>query len=244
MGLSGFSLEPLQFRHDAVPGLVSCIIPVYNGERFVSEAIESASSQTYPQKEIVVVDDGSRDSTPEVLRSCGDSIKVVSQENSGPSVARNRGMEEASGAFFAFLDSDDLWVPEKLEAQMDRFRHRPDLELVSGHVKSFWIPELEEEGRLFGDHPYHRERPRFIPSTVLARRSVFERLGGYDPELRNGEDTDWIIRMMKTGTEYEILPRLLVHRRQHTSNLTRQVRPGHDHLMGLIKRNLDRQRVQ
>ena len=118
----------------------------------------------------------------------------------------------------------------------------PELELCSGHIRSFWIPELEEEARLFSDHPYHRERPRLIPSAVIARRDLFERLGGFDPGLRHGEDTDWFIRMMKSGSEYETVAKLVVHRRQHTSNLTRQVQPTHDRLITLLKTNLDRER--
>jgi len=142
----------------------------------------------------------------------------------------------------SFLDADDLWIEEKLELQMARFRARPELELVSGHIKSFWIPELDHERRRFQGHPYHQERAMLSPCTVLVRREVFQSLGGFDPELRNGEDTDWFIRMMKAGTEYETLPRLLVHRRQHTSNLTRAVRPTQERMLEHLKRTLDRER--
>ena len=149
-------------------------------------------------------------------------------------------MEESRGEFIAFLDADDLWVEDKLEVQMDRFRARPEIQLCSGNLKSFWIPELDHERRELENHPYHQERSMLSPCTLLARRGLFERVGGFDPTLRNGEDTDWFIRMMKSGAEYETLPRLLVNRRQHTTNLTRQVRPSQDRMLELLKRNLDR----
>lgn len=238
----GGVVAPLAFRHPPAPGLVSCIVPVFNGEKYVGEAIESILRQTYPDVEVTVVDDGSTDGTPEVLASFGARIQVHRQENQGPSLARNLGLEESRGAFVAFLDADDIWVDDKIESQLARFQASPDLELCSGHIKSFWIPELEHERAQLEDHPYHREKPMFSPCTILARRELFARVGGFDPSLRNGEDTDWFIRMMRSGTRYDTLPRLLVHRRQHTSNLTRKVKPSHDRMLELLKRSLDRNR--
>lgn len=234
------TVAPLSFSHPPKVALVSCIVPVYNGRRFIAEAVESILGQSYPDREVIVVDDGSTDDTMEVLETFGDDITVIQQENQGPSVARNCGMEESHGEFIAFLDADDLWVEDKLEAQMDRFRKAPEIQLCSGHIRSFWIPELDHERERFENHAYHQERAMLSPCTILARRELFERLGGFDPTLRNAEDTDWFIRMMKSGGGYETLPRLLVHRRQHTSNLTRQVRPSQDRMLELLKRNLDR----
>lgn len=235
-------VAPLDFRHPAEPGLVSCIVPVYDGERYVAETVESVLAQSHEPIEILVVDDGSTDGTVEALTRFGDAIRVIRQENRGPSVARNRGMEESRGAFISFLDADDLWIEEKTELQMARFRDRPTLELCSGHIRSFWIPELDHEREQYASHPYHQERPMLSPCTVLVRRTVFERLGGFDPSLRNGEDTDWFLRMMKAEIDYETVPRLLVHRRQHTTNLTRAVRPSPEAMLVHLKRNLDRER--
>jgi len=236
-------VAPLDFRHPLEPDLVSCIVPVFNGERYVSETIESILRQSYPLTEVIVVDDGSSDGTLETLAVFAERIRVIQQENGGPSLARNRGMEESRGAFIAFLDADDLWVEDKLEVQMDRFRARPGLQLCSGRLKSFWIPELDHERRRLENHPYHQERAMLSPCTVLARREVFRRIGGFDPDLRHGEDTDLFIRIMKAGIEYENVPRLLVHRRQHMSNLTREVSPSHDTMLAFIKRALDRERA-
>jgi glycosyltransferase involved in cell wall biosynthesis len=240
---SDLKSAPLDFRHPAEKGLVSCIVPVYNGERFVGECVESILRQSYGPIEVIVVDDGSHDGTLGTLRPFGDRVRIFQQENQGPSVARNRGVEESRGEYVAFLDADDLWVEDKIESQMDRFRARPELDLCSGHIKSFWIPELDHERIRVEDHPYHQERALLSPCTVLVKRRVFELLGGFDPELRNGEDTDWFMRMMKAGVEYETLPRLLVNRRQHSNNLTRHHRPSQEAVLGHLKRVLDRGRA-
>jgi glycosyltransferase involved in cell wall biosynthesis len=238
------ALPPLDFQHPPLTGLVSCVIPVYNGERFVAEAIESIVAQDYPSTEIIVTDDGSTDDTATVLERFGERIRVIRQENQGPSVARNRGMEESRGEFIAFLDADDLWIPEKTRLQVEAFRARPELDLCSGEMRSFWIPELRHEEEAFADHPYHGQRSQLSPCTILARRTLFERVGPFDPELRNGEDTDWFIRMVKAGAVYEALPQLILHRRQHTSNLTRAYRAGYDGVLDLLKRSLDRGRAR
>lgn len=235
-------VAPLDFRHTPVAGLVSCVVPVFNGERFVAEAVESILGQTYRWREVIIVDDGSDDGSVDVLARFGDQIRVLRQANRGPSMARNRGIEESRGEFIAFLDADDLWVPDKIESQISVLEACPDVQLCSGHIKSFWISELDHERRAFENHPYHGERPLLSPCTVLVRRELFQRLGGFDPELWNGEDTDWFHRMLKAGVGYETLPRLVVHRRQHTMNLTRKTRPSHETTLAHIKRTLDRHR--
>ena len=122
-------LPPLAFEHPPEPGLVSCVIPVYNGARYLAESIESVLAQEYRPLEVIVVDDGSTDGTGAVLDAFGDRIRSFRQENGGPSVARNRGMEMSRGEFIAFLDADDLWVPDKLRLQLDAMEARPYLDL-------------------------------------------------------------------------------------------------------------------
>jgi len=224
------------------PRGISCIVPVFNGERYIAETIKSILDQTLAPLEIIVVDDGSTDSTHDVLRPFGDHIQIVTQKNQGPSGARNRGLEQSRGEFVAFLDADDLWIPEKLELQIERMDEMPHAQLCSGHIKSFWIPELDHERVQLENHPYHQSRALLSPCTVLTRREIFERVGRFDPELQNGEDTDWFMRAMKLGVVIETLPDLLVHRRQHLSNLTRTTQPSADAVLELLKRTLDRGR--
>ncbi len=235
-------VAPLTFRHSPETGVVSCIVPVYNGERYVTEAVDSILRQSWDALDVIVVDDGSTDDTVQALAPFEARVRVIRQDNAGPGAARNHGLEESRGEFVAFLDADDIWVDDKLEAQLALLRDRPEVDLCSGHLQSFWIPELDHERARFQDHPYHREQPMLSPCTLLTRRSVFEALGGFDPALRTGEDTDWFIRFMRAGYRIETLPRLLLHRRQHTANLTREARPGYDGVLELIKRALDRER--
>ncbi|HCA58980.1 MAG TPA: hypothetical protein DEP46_13490, partial [Blastocatellia bacterium] len=110
--------------------LVSAIIPNYNYARYVGEAVESALGQTYPNIEVIVVDDGSTDNSLEVLEQYRDRIKIIAQKNSGVCVARNRGVAESEGEYIAFLDADDVWLPEKIEKQVEKFASGKDLGLV------------------------------------------------------------------------------------------------------------------
>src|SRR5437870_11720 len=107
---------------DVTSGFVSVIIPNYNYAHYVSQAIDSVLAQTYPHREVIVINDGSTDNSAEVLRSYGDSIRWIDQENRGQSVARNRGIEESRGDLVAFLDGDDAWLPTKLQRQIECLR--------------------------------------------------------------------------------------------------------------------------
>ncbi|MBT8336308.1 MAG: glycosyltransferase family 2 protein [Gemmatimonadetes bacterium] len=235
--------HPLDFRHTAREGLISCIVPVFNGEAFVAEALDSILRQSGVDTEVIVVDDGSTDGTPEVLDGFGDRIRVIRQENAGPAAARNRGLAESRGEFVAFLDADDIWVDDKLASQLAVLREQEDVEICSGHLRSFWVPELDHEREELENEPYHQERAMLSPCTILTRRAVFERVGGFDVSLRNGEDTDWFVRALRSEVKAHTIPRLLVHRRQHTENLTRRTPPSQLGLIDHIKRALDRERA-
>jgi glycosyltransferase involved in cell wall biosynthesis len=109
------------------PSLVSCIVPVFNGERYLREALDSILAQTYRRLEIVVADDGSADGTAGVVATFGDQVRYIRQANQGPSSARNLGIHVTTGEFIAFPDADDLWHAEKLERQVARFQARDEL---------------------------------------------------------------------------------------------------------------------
>ena len=119
--------------------LISCIVPAYNGERYLGQTIDSILGQTYRPIEVIVVDDGSTDRTADVAAGYGAPVRLISQPNAGPAAARNTGIEAARGVFLAFLDSDDLWHEEKLERQMQRFAARPELDYCVTHIRNFWV---------------------------------------------------------------------------------------------------------
>jgi glycosyltransferase involved in cell wall biosynthesis len=205
----------------AVPG-ISCVIPVFNGARYLAEALESVFAQTLAPVEIIVVDDGSTDATPEVAGRYCERIIYIRQDNAGPAAARNLGIARARCDWIAFLDADDLWLADKLERQAGRLVARPELEISITHVRNFWIPELRAEEEASRDHHISRPAiPGYVAQTMLARRAVFDTVGMFDPRLRVSEDTDWFARASDRGAVLELLPEVCVLRRLHHDNVSR-----------------------
>ena len=223
--------------------LISCIVPVFNGERYLGEALDSILGQTHRPLEIIVADDGSTDRTATVAAGYGDQIRYLYQPNAGTASACNLGLGAARGGFIAFLAADDLWHPEKLMRQMVRFRERPELDLCVSHVKNFWIPELGEEAERFRDHRISRPLPGYVPQTLLARRGVFETVGYFNVTFRHADSTDWFLRAVDSGAIIELLPDALVYRRIHQSNLSRRMAyDSRNEYLRLLKSSLDRRR--
>lgn len=221
---------------------VTCILPVHDGERFLAEAVDTVLDQGHPDLELLVVNDGSTDGTPEILQGYGDRIRVLDQEHSGCAAARNLGLEEARGELIAFQDADDLWLPGKLAAQEARFEADPDLELCTGLVQNFWMEEVAGEGEAYAGHRFSEPVPGFLLAAILARRSLFERVGRFDPQLRRGSDTDWFLRARDADVVEETVPRLVAKRRLHAGNLTRDDLASRDTLLRSMKASLDRRR--
>lgn len=192
--------------------LVSVVIPAFNAEKFIEHAIESVLSQTYPNLELIVVDDGSTDSTPDIAASFVDPrVRTVSQPNRGVATARNLGMAQSSGQLIAFLDADDRWDPEKLEKQVGAIASQPDcvamgcmMRYESGQGKVLGVAgqnvgppdqELIRSGRLMP----------FPLSSILCRRAALEKVGGFDESLDRSvpgqvEDLDLLARVAAEGT--------------------------------------------
>jgi glycosyltransferase involved in cell wall biosynthesis len=198
---------------------VSVVIPVRDGERYVAEAVESVLAQTLPGVEPIVVDDGSEDGTPEILRSLGAGVRVVRQERTGAAAALNRGVGLARGGLLAFLDADDLWVPDKLALQTAALERRPGLDLVFGHVRQFHSPDLTGEQRAAIACPPD-PAPGLSKGTMLVRRETFARVGPFDTTWRVGDFVDWYARATEAGLASEMLPDVLMLRRLHPGNTT------------------------
>jgi glycosyltransferase involved in cell wall biosynthesis len=229
--------------------LVSCIVPVFNGERYLAEALDSILAQQYEPLEIIVADDGSTDGTAAIARSYGDRVRVIRQPNAGAPAARNLGLQAARGELIAFLDSDDLWHREKLARQTARFAARPELEVSVTHVQSFWIPELQDEAERFRDHPLSQPQPGYVTITMLARRAVFERVGGFNTGLSVGDPMEWFVRAAEHGTIMDLLPDTLAYRRLHQRNLSwesggarRMTTAMQEAVLRVVKESLDRRR--
>jgi glycosyltransferase involved in cell wall biosynthesis len=223
--------------------LISCIVPVFNGERYLAETLDSILAQTYRPIEVIAVDDGSTDGTGQVIAGYGDRVRCLRQANAGPTAARNFGLTAATGALVAFVDSDDLWHPEKLERQVARFLARPDLDVCVSHVRNFWVEEIREEAARFERDRLGTPMPGYCNPTLLAKRALFERVGQFDPELDRRSQADWFIRARAHGANIELLPDVLVYRRVHRMNLSRRLHGQiRDDCLVIAKRLIDRRR--
>jgi len=222
--------------------LVSVIIPVYNGERYLAEAIESVSAQTYRPIEIIVVDDGSTDNSADVAKSFTNfQVRYCYQTNSGQGAARNRGVDLARGSFLAFLDADDVWLADKLTSQMMAFENNPDLDMVFGHVSQFHSPEIDVHLKA----KMNREEQRmsgYFAGTMLIKRESFLRIGPFATHWRIGEFIDWYSKAMEKGLKNFILPKVVMRRRIHSANMGIRERSSQTDYVRILKAALDRRR--
>ncbi|NIA20953.1 MAG: glycosyltransferase [Anaerolineaceae bacterium] len=205
---------------------VSVIVPVYNGERFLKQTINSVLAQTYRDFEVVVVNDGSSDGSRAILDGYGDRLRVFHQENRGAPGARNRAICEARGEWIAFLDHDDLWEPDKLEVQLKALRRDDDLLHAEARV-------INGDGRVIREAFSHQEdwpeertclervirhNPVYV-LTALVRREAVLKLGGLDPNDRFGTDEYLLwMRLLAAGYRARYLNRIVASYRVHGGN--------------------------
>ena len=205
---------------------VSIIIPTYNRRDLVREALASVQAQTYQDCELIVVDDGSTDGTAEVVQEFP-GVHYVSQSNRGVAAARNRGVALSCGELVAFLDSDDLWQPGKLDAQVAFFATCPDAQICQ--TEEIWL----RNGVRVNPHNKHRktggdifarslERCLVSPSAVMVRRELFKRIGGFDERLPACEDYDLWLRIAVTTPIFLIETPLVMKRGGHADQLSRR----------------------
>lgn len=206
--------------------LVSAIIPNYNYAQYVAEAVESALDQTYESLEVIVVDDGSKDGSLEVLEKFGDRIKVITKQNAGVSAARNTGVAASSGEYVAFLDADDAWLPEKIEKQLELFTTVTSVGMVHTGVV-----EVDESGARLRDDTNGMEgsvsgelllfeRPVILGggSGIVVSRKAFEEAGGFDTRLSTSADWDFFYRIASRFS-VGFVPDALLRYRIHGTNM-------------------------
>jgi glycosyltransferase involved in cell wall biosynthesis len=219
--------------------LVSVVIPVFNGSRYLAEAVRSVLDQTYPRVEVVAVDDGSTDDSPRVLAGFGERVRVIRQANSGVAAARNTGMSNARGEFVAFLDQDDYWRPEKLARQVDRFRASGRVGLVHtdfgfrrGDHESLDNPH--PAGLMVGDcfELLLLGNP-LCNSSVLVRKSVIDAVGPCDLRILGNtvQDYDLWLRVARVS-RFDFVASPLTFFRLHEGQ-------GHRDRRGMLSEELD-----
>ena len=221
---------------------VSVIIPAYNCQRYIAEALESALHQTYAPLEVIVVDDSSTDQTLEIARGFAQA-RCVSQLHAGAGQARNRGAALARGALLAFLDADDRWPLNKLSRQVEALRLQCDLDMVFGCVQQLHAGAEWEEGITKPEGSTSLLMPGLIAGTMLIRREAFDRVGKFKAEWKVGEFIDWYGRAADLGLRSACLPDLLLWRRIHTTNQGIVERASLSDYAKVIKACLDRRRA-
>jgi glycosyltransferase involved in cell wall biosynthesis len=228
--------------------LISCIVPVYNGERHLEEALHSILAQDWRPLEIVVVDDGSTDRTLAIARevaSRASEVRVVTQENAGPAAARNRGIAQSRGELICFLDGDDLWHGEKLGRQAALFDADPSLDFCVHHIQNFWDDDLANEADEYRDHARGQPIAGYVTQCLMARRRAFTRIGTFDPGLQHGDSADWFLRARAVGLSEKLMSDVLTYRRMHPENRSRTEASGSlDEFFGILKQSIDRKRVE
>ena len=220
--------------------LVSVLMPVYNRERYLAEAIESMLAQDYRPLEIIVVDDGSTDSSAAIAQRYGDPVRYDYQPHGGIANARNRSLALARGEYLAFLDSDDLWEGGALAKQMEVIRSDPDLAMVFGYVIEFISPELDQEtAAKLGCHP--EPMPSQGPGAIV-KAEAFRTVGPFRTEWQIGEFMDWQLRAKERGLKSRLLSEVVLRRRVHPSNTGVEQRDSRGDYLRILKASLDRRR--
>ena len=195
---------------------VAAIVPLFNGRRYIRDAIESILVQEPRPSEIVVVDDGSSDECAELLAGHPE-VRIVRQANAGEAAARNRGIRETTAPLLAFLDQDDVWLPGKLARQVPCLETDPALDIVFAQHRLM----VEEGARWFRRDALDRPLAAELPGTMIVRRRAFSRIGPFREELRLGSDVDWILRARDAGLACRLVEEVLLLRRLHEGNASR-----------------------
>jgi glycosyltransferase involved in cell wall biosynthesis len=211
---------------------VSVVVPTYNQARFIAATVESALAQTYPDVEIIVVDDGSTDDTQAVLSAYRDSVHCIHQQNRGLAGARNTGFLASRGDYLLFLDSDDLIHPDKLAAHVSVLEAEPGF----GLVYSAWRQISPDGTQVLGEVRPNRQgqllkelllrRFFFFASAAVLRRECIEQVGLFDESLRWSEDADMWLRLARAGYAFGYIDRPLLHYRIHAESMTASISPA------------------
>lgn len=210
--------------------MISVIIPTYNSSRHICEAVDSVLTQTYKNFEIIVVDDGSSDDTREVLKKYNEKIRYIFQKNSGPGIARNKGIEIANGEFIAFLDADDAWLPDKLFEQVKIFERDGDAALV--YCNGVFVDAIgnilnKKTANTTASYANQLKSISFIelvnrrdiyPSLVLVRKKILQDFGSFEPLYLNEEYFLWL--KIAYANKVYFLDKVLVRRKYLSQSLS------------------------
>jgi len=218
---------------------ISVIVVVLNGEQFLAEALQSIGAQRFPSLDIIVVDGGSCDRSIAIAQSFP-GVRVIHQKGIGLASARNEGLQAVpANHLIAFLDADDLWEVDKLHIQTTYLKSHPDCEAVTGHLVRFAQPGCTIPPQYYDDW-LNRPVPAYTLSGFLIRPSAFRHVGDFNPVLTVGCDHDWFARTKDFGLSFRILPQIVLRKRIHENNLSRNLPVYQQELLMLTRQSLAR----
>lgn len=226
---------------------ITVIVPCFNAEKHLAEALQSIKAQGIADCQVIVVDDGSRESPEPLVRAAFPGAEFIRQTNQGPSAARNAALRVARGRFVAFLDADDRWTDTTLPRLLKGFSDAPSADAVQGAVRRFW--DAPEGGKQSGDP--RSAAPAYFSFNVgamLIRRQVFDRVGLFNEGLWQSEDVDFHIRMKENGVRKLVIPDTVLLYRRHAESISERQKPsilvaGHQQSwLGLLEASLQRRR--
>ena len=213
--------------------LVSVVVAAYDCERYIAATLDSALAQDHEPVEVIVVDDGSTDSTAEIVERY--DVRLVARPNGGQGAAKNTGIAASRGDLIAFLDHDDLWAPQKISTQVEALAAAPEAAGVVARLEVLLEPGLPHPEWL----PRSREYPWFPPSSWLVRGEAFDEVGPFDEES-NVPDFDWMLRARDLGLTFAIVPEVLGKYRIHGRNASYGREAIADDGFVALRRSLDR----
>ncbi len=218
--------------------LISIIVPVYNGEKFIAGAVKNILHQGYPAIEIIIVDDGSSDNTRKIVEDLSIDVRYFHQPNDGPSSARNRGIRDVSGKYVAFLDVDDLWPENNLKLLVAELEANPSVDVVRGYAQLF--KNDNNDGMEYLGNP-KEAFPDYI-GAALYRKQAFTKVGLFDSFLKFGEDSDWFNRAREKNLNIKRLDDTTLLVRRHEGNITAGKSLKELNILKVFKKSLDRAR--
>lgn len=217
---------------------VSVVIAVRNGQDYLPDAIESVIGQSRRPDEIIVVDGNSTDNTATIARSFAE-VTYVLQHSQGLANARNTGIRQSKGDLIAFLDSDDYWVKEKLEVQIQQFISDPEIQYSYSRLKFFLEPGcVLRNGYTASD--LSREQTGYTPGSLVAYRNLFRKIGTFDPSYKIACDLDWFNRVKDHKIKAGFVPQVLLYKRLHNKNLSGNVAAHKREIFNVLRKSLDR----
>ena len=223
---------------------ISVIVPCFNAEAYIGEALDSALAQSHSPHEIIVIDDGSTDQSARVISNqFGSRVRYHHQTNKGIGSARNAGVRLADGNCIAFLDADDLWPQDSLGVRIAHLGETPAIHCVYGRTLAFVSPELEPAICAGLYCPSEAQAGR-AAGAMLLRKPIFDQIGYFDETLRLGETLDWVARFDEQGFSALAIEDIVLRRRIHMANTTIRERGQQSDYLKLIKASLDRRRAQ